>query len=125
MMQILVVDDSPLMRRYVARTLEMTGIEVCIQEAGNGREAIDKATETRPDLIITDLNMPEMNGDELVARVSGDPRLRGTPVLVISADHSAGRPNELIQVGAVAYLTKPVTPETLRCRLLQIMGEKV
>jgi two-component system, chemotaxis family, chemotaxis protein CheY len=124
-MQILVVDDSPLMRRYIARTLEMTGIELCIHEAGNGREAIGKASEIRPALIITDLNMPEMNGDELVARIAADPQLCTTPILVISADHSAGRSDELIHVGAVAYLTKPVTPQVLRDRLLQIMGANV
>ncbi len=124
MMQILVVDDSHLMRRYIARTLDMTGIQLRVHEAANGREAMDKARDTHPDLIITDLNMPEMNGAELVAHVARDPELGGTPILVLSADHSAGRSEELIHVGALAYLTKPVTPEDLRTRLLQIMEDK-
>jgi two-component system chemotaxis response regulator CheY len=125
MVQILLVDDSELMRRYVARTLEMMGIEFGIREASNGREAIDKARDIRPDVIITDLNMPEMNGEELVARVAGDPELGGIPILVLSADHSAGSVKRLIHGGAVAYLTKPVTPEDLKIRLLQMMGDKV
>jgi two-component system chemotaxis response regulator CheY len=124
MMQVLLVDDSQLMRRYVARTLEMTGIDLSIHEASNGREAMEKANRIHPDLIITDLNMPEMSGDELVARVARDPALSGTPVLVISADHSVDRPAELIHVGAVAYLTKPVAPEVLRSRLLEIMRNR-
>jgi CheY-like chemotaxis protein len=123
-MQILVVDDSHLMRRYVARTLKMTGIEVSVHEAANGRDAIDQALRIHPDLIITDLHMPEMSGEELVARVSGDPGLSGTPMLVISADHCPGRPEALIHVGAVAYLTKPVAPETLRDRLLGIIASR-
>jgi two-component system chemotaxis response regulator CheY len=125
MIQILVVDDSNLMRRYVGRTLEMTGIDLCIREAANGREAMEKAREVRPDLIITDLNMPEMNGEELISRVAHDPGLVGIPILVLSADHSAGKPEGLIEVGAVAYLTKPVAPEDLRVRLLEMMGGAV
>ncbi|HWE49118.1 MAG TPA: response regulator [Bryobacteraceae bacterium] len=120
-MDVLIVDDSPVMRRYIARTLEMTGIELRIHEAGNGREAIAEAVEVRPDLIITDLNMPEMTGEELVARVAADPALGGTPILVLSSDRSAARPGELLHAGAVAYLTKPVSPEALRHQLLRIM----
>jgi len=110
-MQILLVDDSPVMRRYVARALEMTGMDITIHEAKNGREAIGIAFRVRPDLIITDLNMPEMSGE-----------LRGTPVLVLSADRSLNRPRELLHAGAIAYLTKPVTPEVLKRSLTAILG---
>jgi len=121
-MEVLLVDDSPLMRRYVARTLQMTGFEIQIHEAANGREALEKAFGIRPDLIITDLNMPEMSGDELVARVTADPALGGTPILVLSSDRSVARPGELKRVGAVAYMTKPVSPEALRDQLLEIFS---
>jgi two-component system, chemotaxis family, chemotaxis protein CheY len=121
-MEVLLVDDSPLMRRYVARTLQMTGFEIQIHEAANGCEALEKAFGIRPDLIITDLNMPEMSGDELVARIAADPALGGTPVLVLSSDRSAARPGELMHVGAVAYMTKPVSPEALRDQLLEIFS---
>lgn len=121
MMQVLLVDDSPVMRRYVARTLQMTGIDVVIHEAENGRAAFGKAFEIRPDLIITDLNMPEMCGQELIASIHASPELKGTPVLVISADHYAGRSDELVCAGAVAYMTKPVTPESLKSQLLTII----
>lgn len=124
-MRILLVDDSRLMRRYVARTLEMTGIGADINEAGNGREAMDKAHRIRPDLIITDLNMPEMNGEELVARLTADPDLSRVPVLILSADRSAARFENLIHTGAVGYLTKPVSPEELRIHLLELMGERL
>jgi CheY-like chemotaxis protein len=58
-MQVLVVDDSPVMRHYIARILQMTGIGVTVHEAENGLDALDKAFRIRPDLMITDLNMPE------------------------------------------------------------------
>ena len=121
-MQILLVDDSPVMRRYVARALEMTGMDITIHEAKNGREAIGIAFRVKPDLIITDLNMPEMSGEELVEKVYEAPELRGTPVLVLSADRSLNRPRELLHAGAIAYLTKPVTPEVLKRSLTAILG---
>lgn len=121
MMQVLLVDDSPLMRRYVSRTLEMTGIDVAIHEAENGKQAIERAVNIRPNVIITDLNMPEMSGEELVLHVRNSPDLKDTPVLVLSADRSALRPLELSKAGAVAYLTKPVSPETLRETLMNIL----
>jgi len=124
-MDVLVVDDSPVMRRYIARTLEMTGVEVRILEASNGREALEKASGRRPGLIITDLNMPEMTGDELVARIAADPALGGTPILVLSSDRSSARPGELLHAGAVAYMTKPVSPEALRHQLMRIMAQKI
>ena len=124
MMQVLLVDDSSLMRRYVARTLQMTGLPITVHEAGDGREALAKARSVMPDLIITDLNMPEMGGDQLIAFITEDPKLRRTPILIISADHTAGRSRELLHVGAVAYLTKPVAPEMLRDRLLEIMDRR-
>jgi two-component system chemotaxis response regulator CheY len=123
MTRVLVVDDSPVMRHYVARTLQMTGIEMTIDEAGNGAIAIDKALASRPDVIITDLNMPEMSGQELIARVHGAAELQATKVVVLSADCSAGRPDEAMRAGASAYLTKPVTPETLKGILLNLLPE--
>ena len=124
MRHVLLVDDSPVMRRYVARTLEMIGMEITVHEAGNGKDAMSKAFEIRPDLIITDLNMPEMSGGELLAAVGRTAELRGTPMIVMSADRSAERPDQMILAGAMAYLTKPVTPESLRRCLVSILEEK-
>ena len=76
-----------------------------------GGEAMERALEVRPDPTITDLSMPEMSGDELVARVTADPAHGGTPVLVSSSDRSAARPDELMHAGAVGYMTRLSRPK--------------
>jgi CheY-like chemotaxis protein len=102
----------------------MTGLDLTIEEAENGRVAMQKARETRPDVIITDLNMPEMSGQELVAWVHAAAELSATRVLVLSADRSDGRLDELAQAGAAAYLTKPVSPEKLKNSLVALLGDR-
>ena len=121
MMRVLVVDDSPVMRTFLSRTLGMTGIAMSVQQAENGKQALSMAVEFLPDLVLTDLNMPEMSGDELVMKIRDNPELKSTPVIVLSADRSAGRPEQLIHAGATAYMTKPVSPECLRTRLLEVI----
>ena len=121
MKRVLVVDDSPVMRHYVARALKMTGMNLAIHEAENGRVAMEKAFQILPDVIITDLNMPEMSGQELVARVHAAAELSATRVLVLSADRSDGRVGEMTREGADDYLTKPVTPEALKNSLMRIL----
>ncbi len=111
----------PVMRHYVSRTLRMTGIDVEIHEAGNGKDALIMAFAVRPDLVITDLNMPEMTGQELVARMRQAPEIMATPVIVMSAVRSPSVSDELIHAGAVAFMTKPVSPEALRRRLVSIL----
>lgn len=120
-MTVLLVDDSPIMRRYVARTLQMTGLETTIHEAENGREGIERALDLVPDLVITDLNMPEMSGVELIEKMHASTQLRRIPVMVLTADRSPARPAEVLGCGASTYLTKPVTPQTLRRELLALL----
>lgn len=120
-MTVLLVDDSPVMRRYVARTLQMTGLEATIYEAENGRQGMEKALDIVPDLVITDLNMPEMSGTELIEQMHASTQLRRIPVLVLTADRSPARPAEVLGCGASSYLTKPVTPQALRRELLSLL----
>ncbi len=121
MTRVLLVDDSPVMRHYVARALRMTGMDITIHEAENGLVAMKKAFESLPDVIITDLNMPEMSGQELVSRVHAAAELSATRVLVLTADRTDSRRGEMQQAGADAYLTKPVTPEILKNSLIGML----
>jgi two-component system chemotaxis response regulator CheY len=100
----------------------MTGMDLAIDEAEDGSIAMEKAFAFRPDVIITDLNMPGMSGQELVERIAASAELRATRVVVLSADRFGGRAEDLLKAGAAAYLTKPVTPERLRNSLITILG---
>jgi CheY-like chemotaxis protein len=121
-MRVLVVDDSPAMRHYVARTLEMTGIGMSIDHAANGMEAMEKARIEPPSLIITDLNMPGMTGDELIEQAYADERLRHVPFLVVTADASAHLGDRLASPARrFERLTKPVSPGVLRSSLLSLL----
>ena len=112
---ILVVDDSKTVRRMIAKALEVAGIPLNqVHQAENGREALAVLEEEWIDLVLTDINMPEMDGMELVRAMSEDPTLQGIPVVVISTEGSQERIDELKQRGIRGYLRKPFTPESIK-----------
>lgn len=121
---ILVVDDSPLARKIVQRTVAMAGIEVGeLLEAANGVEALQLLEQHWVDLVFADINMPEMDGDALVARMRESEVLREVPVLVITSDRSEARMARLRELGVSAYLTKPLTPEAVRDAVGAVLGK--
>ena len=112
---IMIVDDSLTARTFIARTLEISGIELQqVFQARNGQEALDLLQREWVDIVFVDINMPVMNGVELVRRMRASEVLKSVPVIVISTDRSAHRMNELKAAGVQAYLTKPITPEELK-----------
>ncbi len=114
-LRVLIVDDSPAMRVFVRRVMGMTGIDVGeYLEASNGEEALAVLREKWVDAVLTDINMPVMNGEELLRRMSADEVLRSVPVLVISTDRTDARIQKMMSLGARGYLTKPFAPEALR-----------
>jgi two-component system chemotaxis response regulator CheY len=119
----MIVDDSAAMRAFIVRVIWLSGLEVgsCLQ-ASNGQEALDLLRENWVDIVLTDINMPVMNGEELVCRMEQDERLRTTPVLVISTDGSEHRVQRMMSLGAKGYLKKPFTPELLRATMEQLLG---
>jgi two-component system chemotaxis response regulator CheY len=120
---VLIVDDSPVMRTFIRRVLGMSGFEVgkCL-EAGNGEEALVQLSANRVDVILTDINMPGMNGEELLLRLCADGVLKTTPAVVISTDATNERIVRMIELGAKGYMSKPFTPETLRGELERVLG---
>ena len=125
MYKVLLVDDSPLMRQFVARTLAMTGFEIEVHQADNGREAIRAAHKTTPDLIITDLNMPEFSGEELLSSLAADEKLSSLPVIVLTADVEKCRAGNSVPNPSVrAYLQKPVHPGDLRQQLDSLFAKQ-
>lgn len=122
---VLIVDDSPAMRSFVRRVLELSGIDVgqCT-EAGNGAEALEVLRKEWVDVVLTDLNMPTMDGEQFVRKMEEDPSLQAIPVLIVSTDRTDHRVQQMLTLGAKGYVTKPFQPETLREELERALGER-
>jgi two-component system chemotaxis response regulator CheY len=120
---LLIVDDSAAMRAFISRVIELTGLEVgtCLQ-AANGRVALDLLRSNWIDMVLTDINMPVMNGEELVRSMEADELLRTIPVLVVSTDGSEHRVHRLMSLGAKGYVKKPFSPEVLRASMEELLG---
>jgi two-component system chemotaxis response regulator CheY len=113
-LKILFIDDSPLMRQFVARSLAMTDFEVSVHHADCGSSGIAAARELQPDLIISDLNMPEMNGEEMVEYLLGDEVLSRQSVMILTADGERARAESLLRhANVMACLKKARTPRGL------------
>ncbi|MBU0519106.1 response regulator [bacterium] len=111
---IIIADDSATARMFVKRCLEIAGYDsTTLLEACDGREALELAGTRQADLLITDLNMPVMDGKSLLKRVKSSPKLVGLEVLVISSLSSPAKEAELKELGALAVLSKPITPAKL------------
>ena len=121
--RVLIVDDSPAMRTFVRRVMEMSGFELsaCF-EASNGREGLDLLRREWVDAILTDINMPVVDGEEFLRRLAGDELLRSIPAVVISTDATQNRIERMLSLGARGYVTKPFQPEALRRELEQTLG---
>lgn len=120
---ILVVDDSGTMRGMIKRTLSISGLDIGeIFEAANGIEALAQMAQHEIGVVLLDINMPVMNGVQLVRRIRDDQRLREIPVIIASTEGSETRINELLAAGARGYVRKPFRPEQLRDVLTPFVG---
>jgi two-component system, chemotaxis family, chemotaxis protein CheY len=112
-MKILIVDDSRAMRMIVKRTLQQAGYETAvITEATNGREALERIQSDSPDLVLTDWNMPEMTGIELLKEIQA--RSLSVRVGVVSSQSTPEMQQQAKDAGAVFMLAKPFTSDTFR-----------
>jgi two-component system, chemotaxis family, chemotaxis protein CheY len=130
-LNILIVDDSPAMRAFVRRVIQMSGLGVeNYFEAANGAKALEITAVQRLDAILTDINMPVMDGEEFVRRLrAGQQAGRGAPapVIVVSTDATSHRIHNMLELGASGYLQKPFGPEQLRGEVERVLfaGEEV
>ena len=119
---ILIVDDSGVMRSMILKTLRMTGVPLGdVHQAGNGREGLDVLGEQWIDLAIVDINMPVMNGEEMIDRMRDNPEMKNLPVIVVSTEGSKARIERLELKGAV-FIHKPFTAEIVRDTINRILG---
>jgi two-component system chemotaxis response regulator CheY len=112
---VLIVDDSASVRNIILKSLGMSGYALGkVFQAGDGREALGTLVRESIDLVFTDLNMPEMDGEELVRRIRAYASLRELPVIVVSTEGSEERIDGLRKLGRVHFLRKPFRPEHIR-----------
>jgi two-component system, chemotaxis family, chemotaxis protein CheY len=122
-MNILIVDDSALTRKAIRRIVGMIGLDIeNVFEAQNGVEALKILNETRIDLVLADLNMPEMGGIEMIYHIRGNEATRDIPVVIVSTESSTTVIEGLLADGAKDYLHKPFTPEEFREVLTRTVG---
>jgi len=107
----------------VRRVVDISGVKVgSFLEAGNGVEALTVLRSEWVDLVMTDINMPDMDGEELLLEVRKDPMLAAIPVLIVSTDRSAGRAKQMLSLGADSYVSKPFLPVTLSQEIYRLLG---
>ncbi|ADH85373.1 response regulator [Desulfurivibrio alkaliphilus] len=117
-MRIVIVDDSATARMFIRRCLEIAGFrEAEIIEAENGRQALETIRRQRVDLVLTDLTMPVMDGSTLLKWMKSNPELADTKVLVVSSAGNPAKEKELLELGAMAVLGKPVSPARISALL--------
>jgi len=121
-LNVLIVDDSSVMRAMIIKTIRMSGLELGdVYQAGNGKEGLDAARENWVDLVVADINMPVMNGEEMIDQMKADPELSALPTIVISTEGSATRIQRLEKKG-VTFIHKPFTPEIIRDAIQDLTG---
>lgn len=122
---ILIVDDSSIVRAVIQRTVRMCGVDIGeIYEAANGKEALTQLQGAWVDIIFADINMPVMNGIELIEELDRQGTLKETPVVVVTTDRSEVRIERLKAHGVREYLNKPFTPEQIRDVLDRCLKKK-
>ena len=116
---VLVVDDCRTTKKIVSLYLNNAGLKTI--SAGNGVEAIEKLVTSEVDIIISDLNMPQMDGAGLIEWVRTNPSYRDIPIVILTTENDNIRKSELLNKGAAAFLTKPITKENLIAEVTRIL----
>lgn len=120
---VMIVDDSGAMRSVIKKVITISGFKMSLcMEAGNGREALERLQGNWVDIIVSDINMPEMGGLELLQALSQDALYRSIPVIIVSTEGSSERMKEALDRGAKGFIKKPFLPEDIRSVLHDVIG---
>jgi two-component system chemotaxis response regulator CheY len=118
----LIVDDSSVMRKIVERALRQAGLEILVvHEAGSGTEGLDILKTQPVDLILSDINMPAMDGLEFLRQIRVQSLAPGVPVVMITTESSEAHVKQAIEAGAKGYIRKPFTAEQVKERVLPLV----
>jgi two-component system chemotaxis response regulator CheY len=122
-LKVLIVDDSSVMRKIIERSLRQAGLELGeVMEAGNGAEALSLLQNATPDMILSDINMPVMDGLEFLKSLVNVESAKGVPVVMITTEGSEARVVEALSSGARGYLRKPFTADQVKERISPLLA---
>ena len=120
--QALIVDDSSVMRKIVERSLRQAGVEsLIVLEAGSGVEGLEVLKSKRVDLILSDINIPAMDGLEFVRQLRKQQLAEGVPVVMITTESSEEHVKQAIEAGAIGYIRKPFTADQVKQKVLSLL----
>ena len=123
---VLVVDDSAAIRKILTRVLRQTGMAIqTIHEAGDGQEALAVMALHRVDLVLSDINMPKMDGLQLLASLKASPQWQNIPVVMITTEGGETKVAEAVKLGAAGYVRKPFTADQIKEKLVGILEPAV
>lgn len=122
-MKVLVVDDFSTMRRIVKNTLRQIGFTT-IEEAEDGQKAYDRLVSEKFDFVVSDWNMPNMTGIDLLRKVRATPKIKDIPFLMVTAEAKQENIVEAIKAGVSNYIVKPFTVATLDEKVRKIFKDK-
>lgn len=122
-MNVLIVDDSAAIRKILQRVLAQANVPMSqVFEAGDGRQGLEVLETTSIGLILSDINMPNMDGLEFLSRVRAEERWRSIPFIVITTEGGHARVMEAVQLGASGYVRKPFTPDQIKEKLAGLVA---
>lgn len=121
-LNVLIVDDSAAIRKILQRVLRQTEVPLGeILEAGDGVEALDLMKTQNVGLVLSDVNMPNMDGLQLLAEIKGREELKSIPVVMITTEGSQNKVLEALNLGASGYVRKPFTAEQIKEKLVGVV----
>jgi len=116
--KVLIIDDSNTMRKIISRSLRQAGLEFeTILEAGDGQIALDMLNQEKPDIILSDINMPNMNGIEFLKQKAANDSIKDIPVVMITTESGNDIITEAMNLGAKGSIKKPFTPDQVQSTL--------
>jgi two-component system chemotaxis response regulator CheY len=121
-LDVLIVDDSAAIRKILVRVLRQTEVPVGeVYEAGDGIEALDRLKTQKVGLVLSDINMPNMDGLQLLGQLRANPELKAVPVIIITTEGSQNKVMEAVNLGAAGYVRKPFTAEQIKEKLVGLL----
>ncbi len=122
-LNVLIVDDSEVMRKVIKRVVNLSGFELGeVFEAENGEKALSTLDENWIDIVISDINMPVMDGIEMLEKLKANEALSDIPVIIVSTEGRNERIEDILAKGAAGFITKPFKPEDIRCLISDTLG---